>query len=67
MSENLDALEFAGSVVEAVQETSVLVEDGRDIEDVLSALMEEVGELATEVRIAQGKSYKAPKEGLVDG
>ncbi len=36
------------------------LKDGRTIADVIGHTMEELGELATEVKIADGKSYKDP-------
>ena len=41
------------------------IKNGRSCQDVLSSVMEEVGELATEVRIKYGQSYKEPgKDGI---
>lgn len=48
------------SVVEATLFTSVNITDGRTTADVLAHMMTEVGELAQEVIISQGRSYKEP-------
>jgi len=54
------------SMVEMVRRFSERIDDGRTISDVLEHAMEELGELATENKIARGKSYKKPgKDGIV--
>lgn len=44
--------------INSILKVSQRVGAQRDREDVLCSIMEEVGELATEVRIAKGSSYK---------
>lgn len=47
------------SVVEATLMASYSVKDNRTIGDVLTHMVTEVGELAQEIQIEQGMSYKA--------
>jgi len=54
------------SLISLVRGFSDRVKNGRTIDDVLNHTMEELGELATEVKITNGKSYKQPgKDGIV--
>lgn len=54
------------TVVKTVFDVSSEIIDGRTTDDVLSKLFEEVGELAVEVRIKNGKCYKvAGKDGII--
>jgi NTP pyrophosphatase (non-canonical NTP hydrolase) len=46
------------TLVSEILETSRQVDNGRTIQDVLTHAMTELGELAQEVQIAEGKSYK---------
>lgn len=46
------------SLVNEILYTSTQVENGRNIQDILTHAMTELGELAQEVQIAEGKSYK---------
>jgi len=46
------------TLVSEILETSRQVDNGRTIQDVLTHAMTELGELAQEVQIAGGKSYK---------
>lgn len=46
------------SIFDLIKETSIAIEDGRWIDDVLIHTITEVGELAIEVQIKQGNSYK---------
>lgn len=53
-------------MVDIVRITSEKVDDGRTLSDVLGHAMEELGELATEIKIVNGKSYKkSGKDGVV--
>lgn len=52
-------------IFEQVIETSKKINNGRTVSDVLCSVTEELGELAKEVRIKYGKSYKKPdKDGV---
>lgn len=54
------------TLVELVKVYSRKIEDGRSPYYVLSKIMEEVGELSTEVAIHEGDSYKeAGKDGVI--
>lgn len=46
------------TLVSEILETSRQIDNGRTIQDVLTHAMTELGELAQEVQIAEGKSYK---------
>lgn len=46
------------SIFDLIKETSIAIKDGRWIDDVLIHTITEVGELAIEVQIKQGNSYK---------
>lgn len=46
------------TLVNEILETSIKVQNDRSIQDILTHAMTELGELAQEVQIAQGKSYK---------
>lgn len=46
------------TVVNEILKTSSEIKNDRTLQDVLTHLMTEVGELAQEVQIAEGKSYK---------
>jgi len=49
-----------------VKSYSKKIKDDRTLSDVLGHAMEELGELATEIKIVNGKSYKKPgKDGVV--
>lgn len=48
------------SVVQVVQAASREISNSRDLCSVMLKVVEEVGELGTEVNIATGKSYKQP-------
>lgn len=50
-----------------VMEISDKIDDGRTLSTVMLSLQEEVGELATEVAIHIGKSYKEPSSDGVVG
>jgi NTP pyrophosphatase (non-canonical NTP hydrolase) len=51
---------MAKSLITQVLETSDKIKNGRDPRDVLMTLMEEVGELATEIAIVSGHKNRAP-------
>ena len=54
------------TLFDLVQEYSMAVKDDRTRDDVLTHTMEEVGELATECKIAKGRSYKeAGPDGII--
>lgn len=54
------------SLIEIVHYYSKLIEDGRTRDDILIHTAEEFGELATECKIAKGRSYKeAGADGIV--
>lgn len=54
------------TVVKQVLEASASIENNRTFQDILIHLMTEVGELAQEIEIEEGKSYKQPgKDGIV--
>ena len=58
--------EKSTTVVKEVFKTSDEVKNVRTLQDILTHLMTEVGELAQEIEIAEGKSYKLPgKDGIV--
>lgn len=46
------------TLVSEIIKNSIQVENQRDIQDILTHAMTELGELAQEVQIASGKSYK---------
>jgi NTP pyrophosphatase (non-canonical NTP hydrolase) len=53
-------------MIEQVFATSSAIKDDRTIYQILAYLMEEVGELSTEINIQQGYSYKSVgKDGIV--
>lgn len=54
-------------IIGQILEISKLIKTERDRTDVLCSVMEEVGELGTEVRIAKGSSYKVAGEDGVLG
>jgi len=51
-------------IFEEILKTSKKIHNGRTVLEVLCSVQEEVGELAKEIRIKYGKSYKKPD---VDG
>lgn len=54
------------TLVSEIIKTAVQVQSTRDIQDILTHAMTEMGELAQEVQIAQGNSYKsAGADGIV--
>lgn len=54
------------TMVDIVKRYSERIDDGRTLSDVLGHAMEELGELATEVKIVNGKSYKkAGPDGVI--
>lgn len=54
------------TLVKEVFTTSNQIKDNRTLQDVLTHLMTEVGELAQEIQIAEGKSYKEHgKDGVI--
>ena len=54
------------SMFQIVRNTSESIKDDRTLGDVLGHAIEELGELATEIKIVNGKSYKKPgKDGVV--
>lgn len=55
------------SAVGVIRSASRLIKNGREPKDVLMALMEEVGELATEVAIDDGFKNKEPSEDGIVG
>lgn len=55
------------SVVEATLMASMSVKDNRTVSDVLTHMVTEVGELAQEIQIEQGMSYKTAGEDGVAG
>jgi uncharacterized protein YunC (DUF1805 family) len=65
----LDAIgvsRLKAELVDAVLKVSGKVSNGRTVETVLMHLVTEVGELAQEVVVAEGRSYKAPgRDGVV--
>ncbi len=53
-------------IITQTWETSDKVNNGRTAENILCSLVEEVGELAKEVRIRSGNTYKKPgKDGIL--
>lgn len=53
-------------LLETVFKASAKVNDGRDLKDVLGVVMEEVGELSTEINIKTGhKDRKPGEDGIV--
>lgn len=54
------------TMVSVVKSYSERIKDDRTLSDVLGHAMEELGELATEIKIANGKSYKkAGPDGVI--
>lgn len=54
------------SLVNQILSSSVAVQNDRTVQDILNHTMTELGELALEVQIDQGKSYKLPgSDGIV--
>lgn len=54
------------TLISEIVKTSIQVQNTRDIQDILTHSMTELGELAQEVQIDQGNSYKQPgSDGIV--
>lgn len=54
------------TLVSEILDTSTQVENDRNIQDILTHAMTELGELALEIQISRGKSYKsAGSDGIV--
>lgn len=54
------------TLVDIITDASAEIKNDRTIQDILNHAMTELGELALEVQIAEGKSYKQPgKDGVV--
>jgi hypothetical protein len=54
------------TIFSVVKEYSSKIKDGRTLQDVLTHATTELGELAQEIQIVKGKSYKKPgKDGIV--
>lgn len=54
------------SLIKQILTASKSINDGRTVQDVLNHGVTELGELALEIQIAQGKSYKEPgSDGII--
>ncbi len=59
-------LKHKKNVIEIVREYSERIKDGRSRQDIMGCCVEELGEVATEIKIAEGRSYKeAGPDGIV--